>query len=156
MSGARRTRTRRGTVTVTEESLVPAMRQRLAELGEHEIHIGMAGDADLAMIAAVLEFGSAKNNLPSRPFVRLGKRRAQALISKLVKAGLQEIATGSLQPDKLQQDIGELGLSKMEQVFDKMKKPALSPIYARRKGTKKLLISDRQLRNALTFKIVRK
>jgi len=150
------TRIRRRNVTVTETSLIPEMRRRLEELAKTETHIGMQGDEDLAMIAGVLEFGSAKNNVPSRPFVRLGKRRANAGINKLVKAGLEEIATGSMEVDKLHQDIGELGLTKMEQAFDKMKKPALSAVYAAQKGSKKLLIDERTLREALTFRKVRR
>mgnify|MGYP001462700231 CR=1 FL=1 len=134
--------------------MIPVMRERLASLAEHEVHIGMEGDAEHAMIAAVLEFGSAKEGIPSRPFVRLGRRRAAPAITKLIKAGLQEIAIGSLRADKLQQDIGDLGLSKMEQAFDRMRKPALSPIYAKRKGSKKLLVNERKLRESLTYKIV--
>jgi len=156
MSGGRRTRTRRGTVTITETSLVPQFKRRLAELAGKEVHVGMDGDAELAMVAAVLEFGSTKMNIPSRPFVRIGKRRATALINKLVKAGFQAIAAGNMRPDKLCRDIGETGLAKMEAAFDKMRKPALSPVYARRKGNKKLLIDERHLRDSLTFKVVRK
>lgn len=136
--------------------MLPEMRRRLEELAKTETLIGMEGNAELAMIAGVMEFGSAKNNVPSRPFVRIGKRRATSGINKLVKAGLVEIATGNMESDKLHQDIGELGLAKMEQAFDKMKQPALSAVYAAQKGSKKLLIDERKLREALTFKKVRR
>jgi phage gpG-like protein len=126
----------------------------MKELTTKEVHIGMAGDDELAMIAGILEYGSMKAGIPSRPFVRLGKKRAQAAITKLVKAGLQEIVLGSKRPRALQDDIGSLGLSKMEQSFDKMRKPALSPVYARRKGNKKLLVNEHKLRDSLTFLIV--
>jgi len=150
------TRMRRRNVTVTETSMIPEMRRRLEALAKTEVHIGMQGDAELAMIAGVLEFGSAKNNVPSRPFVRIGKRRATAGINKLVKAGLEEIATGNMEAEKLHQEIGVLGLAKMEQAFDRMKQPALSAVYAAQKGSKKLLIDERTLREALTFKKVRR
>lgn len=156
MSGAKRTRTRRGNVTVTEESMIPVMRQRLAALAEHEIRIGMEGNAEEAMIAAVLEFGAPAAGIPSRPFVRNGRRRASAPITKLVKEGLQRIATGGMSAGKLQQDIGEIGLSKMEAAFDSMRKPVLSPIYAKRKGSKKLLVNEHKLRDSLTYRIVRR
>jgi hypothetical protein len=156
MSSARRTRTRRGNVTVTETSMLPAMRQRLAALAQHEIRIGMEGDAEHAMIAAILEFGAPSVGIPSRPFVRNGAKRARAAITKMVKSGLQEIAVGSMRAETLQQDIGDLGLQRMEKAFDSMRKPPLTAIYAKRKGSKKLLVDERKLRESLTVKVIRR
>ncbi|WP_234399636.1 hypothetical protein [Paenibacillus popilliae] len=129
---------------------------RLLPLRHKEIHIGMQGDEELALVAGVHEYGSAKMNIPARSIIGAGKKKAQAAIGKLVRAGVTQIALGRKGAQSLQTEIGELGLDRMLKNFDRIKQPALSPIYARRKSGNKLLIADEDLRNALTYTIVSK
>lgn len=129
---------------------------RLVPLTRKEIHIGMQGDEELALVAGVHEYGSAKMNIPARSFIGAGKKKAQAAIGKLVRAGVTEIALDRKNTQSLQTEIGELGLERMKKNFDRIKQPALSPIYARRKASNKLLIADEDLRDALTYTIVLK
>ncbi|WP_236338480.1 hypothetical protein [Paenibacillus plantiphilus] len=130
---------------------------RLRPLTQNEVHVGMQGDAELAMIAGVHEYGSVKMKIPARSFIGTGKKKAQAAISKLVRKGINEIARGERDIESLYEEIGQLALGKMEKNFDRIKQPPISPIYAKYKvGGKKLLRAEQDLRESLTFKIVPK
>jgi phage gpG-like protein len=129
---------------------------RFRPLTQKEVRIGMEGSAELAMIAGVHEYGSVKMSIPARSFIGSGKKKAQAAISKLVKKGVTEIALGHRTVKSLLDEIGELGHERMLKNFDRIKQPGLSPIYARLKTGKKLLIADKELRDAIVFKVVQK
>lgn len=151
---ARRTSYRRANVQVTESDFLPVMVERLKKLAEKEVHIGMQGDAELAMIAGVHEYGSTKMKIPARSFIGTGKRKAQAAIGKLVRAGVKDIATGSKRPDALYEEIGNVGQEKVLKNFDKIRQPGLSILYARRKTSRKILVQEKKLRDSITFIVV--
>lgn len=155
---ARRTRrrTRRANVEVSEWTYLPGIIENLQELAKREIHIGVQGDAETAMIAGIHEYGSVKAGIPARPFIGSGRQKAQAAISKAVRAGVQEIVLRGKRPDGLYQEVGTVGLSRVLKNFDKIKQPPLSPIYARRKSGKKILQDQQKLRDAMTFTVVTK
>lgn len=149
--------TRRANVNVTEVTYLPDILKKLEELTKYEVHIGTSGDAETAMIAAIHEFGSLAAGIPARPFISGGKRKAQAAISKLVKAGVNEIILKNETAHGLLDKVGQTGLQKMLQNFDKIRQPSLNPIYARRKGSNKILVGqEKKLRDSLTFVVVRK
>ncbi|MUG68646.1 hypothetical protein GNP94_21995 [Paenibacillus campinasensis] len=151
-----RTRVRRANVTIDDNLNIRKLRGRMEELLQSEVLIGMQGDADLAVIAAVHEFGSTANNIPARPFISTGRKKAQVAIGKLVRAGVNEIAVGKKTAGELYEEVGQVGLDRVQKNFDRIKQPPVSPIYARRKISKKLLVADKELREALTYKVVRK
>ncbi|MFE0394747.1 hypothetical protein ACFW4G_03605 [Paenibacillus lactis] len=152
----KRTRYRRANVEVTEDMNPAELITRLLPLTHKEVHIGMQGNEELALVAAVHEYGSAKMNIPARSFIGTGKKKGQVAIGKLVRPAVMEIAQGRMRAETLFQEIGELGLDRMRKNFDRIKQPSLSPIYARRKSGKKLLVQDEELRNALTFEVTPK
>ncbi|MGN7359463.1 hypothetical protein ACTHPF_20520 [Paenibacillus sp. SAF-054] len=157
MPRATRRRTRRANVEVTETTYLPGILKKLEELTKHEVHIGVQGDAETAMIAAIHEFGSVKAGIPARAPIGGGKRKAQAAISKLVKSGINEIVLKNETAQGLLQNVGQTGLQKLTQNFDKIRQPPLNPIYARKKGNNKILVAqEKKLRDSLTFIVVRK
>ncbi|MDR9857868.1 MULTISPECIES: hypothetical protein [unclassified Paenibacillus] len=157
MPRATRRRARRANVEVTELTYLPDILKKLEELTKYEVHIGASGDAETAMIAAIHEFGSAKAGIPARSPIGGGKRKAQAAISKLVKAGVNEIVLKNETARGLLEKVGQTGLQKMIQNFDKIRQPPLNPIYARRKGSNKILVAqEKKLRDSLKFIVVRK
>lgn len=79
---------------------------RFMPLASKEVHIGMQGDEELALIAGVHEHGSAKMNIPARSFVGTGKKKGQVPIGKLVRKSLTDIALGKKRADALLQEIG--------------------------------------------------
>ncbi|ULO08931.1 hypothetical protein H1230_09235 [Paenibacillus sp. 19GGS1-52] len=152
-----RARARRAGVQVTGEDNLQQLAARLRPLTEKKIRIGMQGDAELAMIASVHEYGSMKMNIPARSFIGTGKKKGQAPIGKLVRVGVTEIAHGRKSIDALFAEIGAVGLDRMVKNFNRIKQPALSARYAAHKtGPRKLLQRDEDLRDSLTFDVVPK
>lgn len=150
-------RARRVGVQVTGEDNLQQLAARLRPLVEKKVRIGMQGDAELAMIAGVHEYGSIKMKIPARSFIGTGKKKGQAPIGKLVRAGVTEIAHGRKSIDALFAEIGETGLDRMIKNFNRIKQPALSARYAAHKtGPRKLLQRDEDLRDSLTFDVVPK
>lgn len=157
---ARRQRTRRANVEIDERSLIPLVRAAIKDLTKNEVHIGMQGDAELAMIAGVHEYGSAKMKIPARSFIGTGLKKSRAKISKLVRGKITDVVHGRINTQTFLSEIGELGKEITVQNFDRIRKPKLSPIYARYKkkegGGKKLLQREADLRESITFVKVRK
>lgn len=116
----------------------------------------MQGDADLAMIAGVHEYGSAKMKIPARSFIGTGKKKSTAGITKWVKGNLTGVAMGMTPVTGFLQAIGEIGKEKTLANFNRIKQPPLSPLYARYKKGKKILISEADLRDSITYIIVPK
>lgn len=154
---ARRRRSyRRAYVEVTDNSNLSAIIDKLKPLTQNEVHIGVQGDAETGMIAGIHEYGSVKAGIPARSFIGSGKKKAQATISKAVRAGVKEIVLGNKSADDLYQEVGTIGLDKVLRNFDRIKQPPLSPIYARRKSNRKILQDQEKLRDAMTFVVVPK
>ncbi|MCZ8518881.1 phage virion morphogenesis protein [Paenibacillus caseinilyticus] len=153
MTKTRRTSRRRANVTVTEESKLPDMLRKLEELAAKEVHVGAAGDAELAMIAGIHEYGSIKAGIPARSFIGSGRKKASAAVSKLVRTKLQDLAEGSLDAESFLKQIGDLAQQSVLKNFDRIRTPPLSPIYARRKGSRKILVQEQELRDSITYLI---
>lgn len=152
----RRRSYKRANIEVTETTYLPAILEKLQELTKSEVHIGMQGSEELAEIAGAHEYGSFKKGIPARSFIGSGKKKAQAAISKAVRAGVKEIVMGNKNANSLYQAVGAVGLDKVLRNFDRIKQPALSPIYARRKSNRKILHDQEELRDSITFIVVPK
>lgn len=152
---SQRSRARRVGVQITGEDNLQRLAEQLRPLAGKKVRIGMQGDAELAMIAGVHEYGSVKMNIPARSFIGTGKKKGQTAIGKLVRAGVTEIAHGRKSIDSLFTEIGEVGLDRMVKNFNRIKQPALSARYAAHKtGPRKLLQRDEDLWDSLTFDVV--
>ncbi|OMF28308.1 hypothetical protein [Paenibacillus sp. FSL H8-0259] len=152
-----RARARRVGVQVSGEDNLQQLAEMLRPLAGQKVRIGMQGDAELAMIAGVHEYGSIKMNIPARSFIGTGKKKGQAAIGKLVRAGVTEIAHGRKSVDSLFTEIGETGLDRMKKNFERIKQPPLSARYAAHKtGPRKLLQREEELHDSLTYDIVPK
>lgn len=153
-------RARRANVEINEQSFLPAIRLAMKQLRKQEVHVGMTGDAELAMVAGVHEYGSAKMKIPARSFIGSGLKKSKTPITKLVRGSITDVVHGRVRISAFLDQIGELGKQTTIKNFDKIKKPALSPVYASYKkkkgGGKKLLNREEELRESLTFIQVRK
>lgn len=143
----------RTNIRMDRQDRTPQFLAHLHRLASQEVFIGMTGDAELAMIAAVHEFGSEKMKIPARSFIGIGKKRARSLITKRIKAGLKAIADGHESTAQLQHDIGMIGKQKILERIAKIKKPRLTPIYAKKKGNKTILVRDDDLKDSIVFKV---
>ncbi|MGG6311569.1 hypothetical protein [Paenibacillus macerans] len=156
MAKAKRRSYRRANIEVTEVTYLPGILDKLQELVQSEVHIGVEGDAEVGMIAGIHEFGSIKAGIPSRSFIGSGKKKSQAAIAKTVRAGVKDIVLGNLTARGLYKSIGKVGLDKVLRNFDRIKQPPLSPIYARRKTNRRILQDQEKLRDAITYTVVKR
>lgn len=156
MPKKRRRSYRRANIEVTEDTYLPGIIETLQDLVTREVHIGAQGDEELAMIAGIHEYGSIKAGIPARSFIGSGKKKAQTPIARVVKEGVVELVTGNLDADDLLRKIGDVGKERVLKNFDKLRTPPLSPIYAKRKGNKKILRDEEKLRESITAVIVPK
>lgn len=146
----------RANVQVSGADCLRELAGRLRPLTEKVVRVGMQGDAELAMIAGVHEFGSVKMNIPARSFIGTGKKKSRAAIGKLVRAGVTEIAFGRQDVDSLLHDIGRVGLDKTRKNFNRIKQPPLTARYAVTKIGRKLLQRDKDLAESLTYDVIPK
>ncbi|MHA6481066.1 hypothetical protein ACX1C1_03980 [Paenibacillus sp. strain BS8-2] len=151
---AKRKSYRRAGVEVIDGMNLDAVASRLRMLAEQQVNVGMQGDAELAMIAGVHEYGSAKMKIPARSFIGTGLKKSRATVSKLVRSDIQQVAIGRKTVASFLDEIGQTGLQKTEQNFLRIKKPALSPEYKRTKTGRKLLLREDDLHKSLTYKVV--
>ncbi len=133
-----------------------ALKLRMQLLAQKEVHVGMQGDAELAMIAGVHEYGSAKMGIPARSFIRTGRNKSRAPVGKLVRAGVTDIAFGRKKASSLMDAIGRAGLDRTAKNFDRIRQPPLTARYKATRGGRKLLQRDQDLRDSLTYVITKK
>lgn len=149
-----KSRAKRAGIEVTGGDILSDMMLRLQPLTRKNVRIGMTGDSELAMIAGVHEYGSAKMNIPARSFVRTGQKKGQVPIGKLVRASVGDIARGRKKAKHLFRQIGEIGLDRMVKNFDRIRTPPLSAKYAKvKRGPNKILQREKDLRDSMTYVI---
>ncbi|GBF73057.1 hypothetical protein PA598K_01342 [Paenibacillus sp. 598K] len=149
-----KSRARRAGVQVTGADNLSKLAARLRPLTQQKVIIGVQGDAELALIAGVHEYGSVKMSIPARSFVLTGRKKGQVPIGKLVRAGVAEIARGRRRIGDMLDEVGRVGLDKMQQNFDRINDPPLSARYARSKIGRRLLQREQDLRDSLTYDVV--
>lgn len=151
---AKKTRMKRASVEIEETSYIPGIMAQIQELLQNEVLIGMsAEDEETAIAGAVNEFGSAKMGIPARSFIRASRNKINIAVTKIAKERLKKLGSASLNVPQMFREIGEAGQEKMLAGFDKVNGPALTPIYAKRKGNSKLLVDTDKLRNSITFEV---
>ncbi|AYB36802.1 hypothetical protein [Brevibacillus laterosporus] len=156
MAKAKKTRSKRANVEITKTTYLPDILKKLHELTKNEVHIGAEGNAELAMIAGIHEYGSLKAKIPARSFIGSGRKKSQRVISQLAKQGVNAIVQKNETARGLLNKIGAAGQDKTLKNFDKIRTPSLSPRYSlRKKGRKnKILVQEQRLRDAITYTIV--
>lgn len=147
-----------------------ALKKALAELQATEVLVGVpdtkagrqSGKINNAALAYIHDNGSPARNIPARPFMDPGVRRATERINSL----MQQIGTAALRGEKqkVQRGFEMVGLaaqSSIRSVINEGVPPPLKPgtIAARqRRGRRsvKPLIDTGQLRNSITYVVQRK
>lgn len=160
MPRARRRRTQRVGVTVTETTFLPGIMKAMEDLRKFEVHVGAAADQsgsqEIAMIAGVHEFGSVKMGIPARSFIRTGKNKAKAASGKVARAGVNDLVQKNETVQGLFTKLGEIALQRTLKNFDSIREPHLSARYAKTRRNGKILVQQQKLRDSLSYKITRR
>lgn len=142
-------------IKVTDKDNTDKLLKTLKEIESSVIEVGIFSKAggDIVLIANVHEFGSNKNNIPERSFLRAGfdkynKDIADLCDKMITRAVMQEISV-----DTALNTIGAFAVSKIQEFLTDMKRPPLKPLTIQRKGSSALLIDTGRLRQSITYRI---
>jgi len=117
-------------------------------------------DTDItnAALLAINNFGSPQNNIPARPVMEIGIRKAQTEIAEIFKNGaIKALSEGLSALPILYERAGIVASTSIKKVINSqegIEAPAASTLDAREargfKGTKALIVTG-QMRNAITY-----
>lgn len=146
------------TVRVTDKGYNAALK-RISAIGAkisvgvpetHDPHSG-AGGMTVADIAAIHEFGSPKNGIPERSFIRAWADANEERIKKMILIMAQSIASGKRTRNQALEVLGLKWVAEVQQRIAANIPPALKPATIARKGSDVALIDTGQLRSAITY-----
>jgi hypothetical protein len=140
----------------TESRGLQALSDRLKRLNKR-ILVGVpAGKVEpdgtsTALVAAVVEFGTADGKIPERPFLRNGLRHSYPAITRYNAPALRAVAEGTLSAEVALATTGELAVAgvKKEMVSGEFVPNAESTI--KKKGSDRPTIDTAQLRQSITY-----
>lgn len=86
------------------------------------------GGVPVAGVMAMQEFGSAKQNIPPRPFFRPTVKQKQRDWSELVESGFNAVINGKSTPNKVMNALGLTAVADIKNTIVSSSYPALSPV----------------------------
>lgn len=107
----------------------------------------------VTMVAAVNNFGSPSQGIPTRPFMSLAKDPTIKMAKPLLKKGLRMIDKGQLSNEKLANMIGVKAVSIFKNTIVKLREPPNSPVTVKLKKSDNPLIDTGLMVNSLTYEI---
>lgn len=103
--------------------------------------------APVAGIAAIQEFGSVKNNIPPRPFMRPTVRRCTPIWGKIAAQGSKAVLNGNATMADVMEGIGLNAVGEIRRSISQVTEPPLKPatVAARRRARATGQASDKPL-----------
>ena len=157
-----------GKVTVTED-FTEKFNQIVKSFKRDAVLVGIPADESQragigpinnAALLAINQFGSAAQNIPARPVMTIGIKKAQGEISEQFKLAVQKtFSEGAAALNTYYNRAGIIASNSIKKVINSqegIKPPAESTLEARKykgfSGTKALIVSG-QMRNAITYTV---
>lgn len=110
--------------------------------------------ADLAMIAAVHEYGRSDGTIPARPFMRPSFDQNIDKLHALRERLWVEYLNGHITNEQAFGLMGEFLVAKIKNTIRRIREPALAPATIARKHSSKPLIDTGQMLNSVQYKVV--
>lgn len=149
-------------VHIQSRNNIPRIIQSLRELRKYEIEVGIFGNAEYVMIAAVHEFGVTirKNRgsivIPERSFLRSTFDEKQDEWFKFVKKQLEQVFSGRIDARTLCERLGAKMVADIQEKLTDLDTPPNAPATIAKKGSSNPLIDSGGLRMRITYKVVRR
>lgn len=106
---------------------------------------------DVATIAVIHEFGSPKNNIPSRPLMRqTAQVYGRTALPVVAKKLYRNVLAGTTSPAQAFRQLGVFWEGRLKRMFREGVFKPLKPATIARKGSSRPLIDSGQLRNSIT------
>jgi hypothetical protein len=107
----------------------------------------------MALVAAVQEFGSPENNIPERPFLRMGIAAGRPRFERLNSGNLRLILAGRKTVTRALEELGNLAAGEVKRGMVTLKFEPLKPATIARKGSSRPLIDTGNLRQSITYQV---
>lgn len=111
------------------------------------------GPADLALVAAVNEFGAPEVGIPERPFLRRGIIHARADARRLNRVSLWEVLHERMTLRAAMEKLGVFMVGSVQKEITDGEFAPNAPSTAERKGSTHPLIDTGQLRQSITYQV---
>jgi hypothetical protein len=148
-------------VTVKKSKVIDAIRQ-MEEADRRELLVGFPaggaarreGEINNATLAYIHEHGSPARNIPARPFLAPGLKRAQSAMVGVLKAAIAAAVRGDR--GAVERGLNQAGVIGVDSVQHQIRTGPHAPLKAatiRRKGSSKPLIDTGQMLQSVTYVI---
>lgn len=106
-----------------------------------------------ALVATVLEFGSKRNNIPERPFMRSAADKNRAKYKKLFRARFSDVLTQRMSLHRALSAIGAATQGDIVKTITDLRQPPNTPETVKRKKSSNPLINIGTMRDSVKFKV---
>lgn len=107
---------------------------------------------DVVTIAVVHEFGSPKNNIPERSFIRAWTDQNRRKIWNKIEELYDKVLEGKYTARKAIKKLGEWGAGEIKDFMTDLRTPSNAPSTIARKGSSNPLIDSGEMRRAVDHK----
>lgn len=139
-------------IKISDKNNIPKALKSLAGVKGKKIETGIFGDGHTAMIGAVHEFGSPKNNIPERSYLRSSFDESSGEIVDKFEKILPSIIDG-VDGEAVLDGLGQEFKGKVQQKLIALNSPALKDETIRRKGSSNPLVDTGNLVGSIDSRV---
>ncbi|MGL5301487.1 MAG: hypothetical protein ACRC9Z_10465 [Weissella confusa] len=164
-------------ISIKDDNHIPQILVELHNLEAMEVHIGIFGGGDIAMIAGVQEFGAhitpkhgkylrvptpegfvllKSVDIPSRSFIRSTFAEKQGEWLERMQSLIIGVATGKLTAEQAYMQIGERIKGDIQNKIITLQSPANAALTIANKGSSNPLVDTGNMLHAVTYRVVGK
>lgn len=140
-------------IRISDMNKIPNSLKNLGKMNGKKLDVGVFGDGDMAMIAAVHEFGSPKNNIPERSFLRSGYDEHIDDISRKVDEFVPDVIEHGVDPTIFMEGLGKEFEGKIQKKLVALKNPPLKQSTIDRKGSSNPLVDTGNLAGSIKSRV---
>ena len=107
--------------------------------------------ADMLLVAAANEFGTADGRVPPRPFIRGGFDQNQRALGRTAQRLWDQVLAGTLTTRRALGLLGEQHQGQVQEYMTALQTPANAPRTVAQKGSSNPLIDEGRLRNSIRW-----
>lgn len=105
----------------------------------------------VALVAAVQQYGSDSNGIPARPFLTEGVKDATRVTSPIIERLAPKIAQGKIRPEQILEHCGQPAVGAVQERLTDGPWTPNAPATVEAKGSSRPLIDEGQMRQSITY-----
>lgn len=140
-------------IKINDTNRIPNSLRGLSSLNGKKIDVGVFGDEEMAMIAAVHEFGSPKMNIPERSYLRSGYDEHIDETTKQIEKFIPVIIGDGIDAEAFLEAVGMELKGKIQQNLVSIETPRLKDETIKRKGSSNPLVDEGNLLENIDYRV---